>query len=101
MNPNWNEELIIPYHTSALTQQTFSADSLLSNNDVIYFNVFDLVRVDALEDERLRATNVQERLDYKWMGSFQIPFHTILINSRIDGTFKVGEQLLIIFYTVQ
>lgn len=88
MNPCWNEELIIPFHTNSATN-TFSADSLLSSPDLLYFNAFDLVRVDALEDERLRANTIKERLQYRWLGSFQIPFHTILVNSRVDGIFKL------------
>ena len=88
VNPCWNEELIIPYKRST-PSLSFSADSLLASTDILYFNVFDVLRVDALEDERLRANIIKERLQYNWMGSFQVPFHTILVNSRIDGTFKV------------
>ncbi|KAI6651744.1 Coiled-coil and C2 domain-containing protein 2A isoform X2 [Oopsacas minuta] len=97
VNPCWNEELIIKFHTPVPTS-TFSADSLLSSTDILYFNAFDLVRVDALEDERLRANTIKERLQYRWLGSFQIPFHTILVNSRVDGTFKMQAPKMLFGY---
>lgn len=61
----------------------YSAMSLQTVTDVVYFHVFDEDLVDLLEDERRRATNIHQRRERHWLGSFSIPFQTIYANSRV------------------
>jgi hypothetical protein len=53
--------------------------------------LFDEIVVDLLEDDRMRETNIHQRLERNWLGSLQIPFSTLYFNTRVgeeQGWFK-------------
>ena len=94
-NPHWNQELVLPLN---VINNEFSANNLREISDIVYFNVFDELIVDILQDDRLRDTNIHQRLERRWLGSFQIPFSTIYINSRIEGKFKLNVPSTLMGY---
>ena len=94
-NPHWNQELIVPLK---VLNNEFSANNLRQISDIVYFNVFDEIIVDILEDDRLRDTNIHQRLERRWLGSFQIPFSTIYSNSRVEGKFKLNVPSVLLGY---
>ena len=94
-NPCWNQELVLPLN---VINNEFSATNLRHVNDIVYFNVFDEIIIDILEDDRLRDTNIHQRLERRWLGSFQIPFPTIYLNSRIEGKFKLNVPSTLMGY---
>ena len=94
-NPHWNQELVLPLN---VINNEFSASNLREITDIVYFNVFDEIIVDILADDRLRDTNIHQRLERRWLGSFQIPFSTIYINSRIEGKFKLNVPSTLMGY---
>ena len=94
-NPCWNQELDLPLN---VVNNEFSATNLRKISDIVYFNVFDEIIIDILEDDRLRTTNIHQRLERRWLGSFQIPFSTIYLNSRIEGKFKLNVPSTLMGY---
>jgi len=53
--------------------------------DSLYLHLFDETVVDLLEDDRMRETNIHQRLERNWLGSLQIPFSTLYFNSKVGG----------------
>lgn len=95
-NPSFNEELELPLKAP---NDDFSPNALQTINDYIYLNLFDEVVVDVLEDERQRDTAVHQRLEKKWLGNIRIPFSTIYLNGKIDGTFRISTPAVLLGYT--
>ena len=62
----------------------YSPSNLQGVKDVIYFNLFDEVVIDMLQDERDRATNVHQRMERRWLGSISMPFSTVYFQSRVS-----------------
>ncbi|CAH1773716.1 unnamed protein product [Owenia fusiformis] len=95
-NPSWNEELEMPFKAP---NNDYSSTNLQTVNDVVFLNLFDEVLIDVLEDERQRGTNIQKRIERKWLGGLKLPFSTIYFNTRIDGTFKLNKPPVLLGYT--
>ena len=94
-NPQWNQEVTLPL---TVPNNEYSTHNLRFVSDVVYFNVFDEIVVDILEDERLRETDIHNRRERRWLGSFHIPFSTIYINSRVEGKFKLNVPRVLLGY---
>jgi coiled-coil and C2 domain-containing protein 2A len=95
-NPYWNEELSLPFFPP---KNDFSPGNLARVTDCIQFNLFDELTVDLLQDDRERGTNVHQRREKRWLGSFTVPFSTLHARTRIEGTFVLEVPKLLLGYT--
>ncbi|XP_076029366.1 coiled-coil and C2 domain containing 2A [Oratosquilla oratoria] len=94
-NPTWNQQLTLPFRAP---NDDFSPSSLQSVTDHIYLHMFDEVIHDLLEDERLRETTIHHRIEKRWLGSLKIPFSTLYLNNKIEGTFRLESPVILLGY---
>ncbi|XP_042898083.1 coiled-coil and C2 domain-containing protein 2A [Parasteatoda tepidariorum] len=94
-HPTWNQELELPFQAP---NDNYLPANLESVKDVIYINLFDEVTVDLLESEKERASIVYERLERRWLGNLKIPFTTLYLNSKIEGTFRLNVPQVLLSY---
>ncbi len=84
-NASWNQEIYLPFKAP---NNDLRPDSLQTCKDHIYFNIYDEVQMDALEDERDRGSVVHKRIMRFWLGCLKIPFSTVYFKSKVIQKFN-------------
>lgn len=92
--PQFNQTLSIPLKT---VNNDYSPESLKLIDKEIYFDVFDEITVEGLRDERDYNT-INQRAEFKWLGSYSVPFSTLYQNGKIIGTFRLKTPPLYLGY---
>ncbi|XP_037084819.1 coiled-coil and C2 domain-containing protein 2A-like [Pollicipes pollicipes] len=92
-NPTWNQDLKLP-----VTMPAHESADLKCLDDAIYLSLQDEVLVDLLEDDRQVDTNIHQRIERRWLAELRIPFSTLYINGRVEGTFRLNTPPLLIGY---
>ncbi|XP_055593663.1 coiled-coil and C2 domain-containing protein 2A [Uranotaenia lowii] len=87
-NPTWNEQLSIPLDAESDQLRKF-----------LNIDLYDEFMEDLLEDDRVRATEVYQRISSKWLGQLRIPISTIYLNQRIEGTFEIKTPPMLFGYS--
>ncbi|KAF8782528.1 Coiled-coil and C2 domain-containing protein 2A [Argiope bruennichi] len=94
-HPTWNQELVLPFRAP---NDNYTPSNLETIKECIYINLFDEVTVDLLESDKERQTVVYERLERRWLGNLKIPFTTLYLNSKIEGTFRINVPPVLLSY---
>lgn len=94
-HPTWNQELHLPFKAS---DDDYSPSNLETIQDIIYLSLFDEVTVDLLEDERDRDSTIHTKMERHWLGDLKIPFTTLYLNSKIEGTFRLNVPPVLLGY---
>jgi len=78
----------------------FSPMCLTKIGDFIYLNLFDEVAAGSMNSsvdiENDHPTT--SRLERRWLGSLRIPFATLYLNSKIEGTFSLNSPPALMGY---
>ncbi|GAB6027353.1 Coiled-coil and C2 domain-containing protein 2A [Chamberlinius hualienensis] len=94
-NPCWNQDLQLEFHPP---NEDFSPTNLQRLTDFIYINLFDENIIDILADDRDRPTQIHQQIEKCYLASLHIPFATLYLNGRIEGTFKMDTPTVLIGY---
>ncbi|XP_050537512.1 coiled-coil and C2 domain-containing protein 2A isoform X2 [Daktulosphaira vitifoliae] len=94
-NPTWNQDLHLTVRSNSVD---FYSNEVEIINDYIHINMYDEITVDILEDDRVRETNIHQRLERHWLGSCTLPISALLNNSQIEGTFQLNTPKHLLGY---
>lgn len=74
----------------------FNPGAIQSLKESIHIHLYDEKLVDIIDDDRLRETNIHQRLEKHWLASLRIPFAALYYNSRVgcsSGWLRIFIQL--------
>ncbi|KAG2393318.1 hypothetical protein C9374_006849 [Naegleria lovaniensis] len=93
--PQYNQTLTLNLQTP---NNDYSTEALKLIDKEIYFDVFDEITVEGLKDER-DYNAINQRAEFKWLGSYSVPFSTLFQNGKIVGTFRLKTPPLYLGYS--
>lgn len=97
--PSWNESIKLNLNVQ---NDDYSPANLLKINDFIYLNLFDhveIVKDDELDLERKFSEETTPKKYIKnWLGSISIPFITLYLNGKIEGSFNLNKPVYLTGY---
>ncbi|TPX38611.1 hypothetical protein CcCBS67573_g10709, partial [Chytriomyces confervae] len=82
-NPHWNETLSLDVKPP---NNDFKPESILDSEvgmERIYFQLFDELLVDIIEDDRDREYEIHQRRERNWIGTFSMPFTALYEQTRV------------------
>ncbi|ORY45278.1 hypothetical protein BCR33DRAFT_716564 [Rhizoclosmatium globosum] len=97
-SPHWNETVsldVIPPNND------FRPESIMDSEvgmERIYFNIFDELLIDIIDDDRVRDVEIHQRRERNWLGSFSMPFTALYEQTRIEGSFHVQIPTVLLGY---
>eukprot|EP00750_Incisomonas_marina_P019918 INCI3652.1.p1 GENE.INCI3652.1~~INCI3652.1.p1 ORF type:complete len:1755 (+),score=364.46 INCI3652.1:316-5580(+) len=97
-NPRWGQSF--SFEVDGPVDTEFSVDLLRQITDEVHIDLFDHIEKDAELDNRLTSVEAV-RLERRYLGSFDIPFQTILANKRIEGVFEVDVPMPLVGYELE
>ena len=72
--------------------------SLTKISDFIYLNLFDEVAAGSMNSSVDNEPTPTSRLERRWLGSLRIPFATLYLNAKIEGTFSLNTPPALMGY---
>lgn len=64
-------------------------------DDCIHINMYDEIIVDILEDNRIRETNIHQRLERHWLGGCVIPISALFNSSQVSKYISNIEGIVV------
>jgi hypothetical protein len=93
--PLWKQTLDVPFRPS---MGDFSPARLQQVRDSVEVNLFDAVEVDAVEGGGFYDDEVTTRMEKRFLGNLSIPFSTIYMEGKVEGTFRLNAPDLCLGY---
>lgn len=85
--PSWKQSMTLPFMPP---HGEFNHSNLEQVDDIVHFSLFDeIIHDDAARGGFLDGENTM-REERRFLGSFSLPFSTILSERRIEGTFRLN-----------
>ncbi|XP_062375164.1 protein CC2D2B-like [Sardina pilchardus] len=95
-DPVWREEFCLDFSSP---DGDYSHASLAKVQDDIVINIFDMVSFQLMERNTLRGCGTQTFLGKQWLGSVNIPFRTLMKESKMSCTLKINTPPALLGYT--
>lgn len=92
--PTWNETLALNFKP---LNDDLSPTNLTKISDSLYLNLFDEVSTPTSSGTSSESEK-SIRLERKWLGSLRIPFSTLYLNSKVEGTFCLSVPTILFGY---
>jgi len=93
--PLWKQTLDVPFRPS---MGDFSPARLQQVRDSVEVNLFDAVEVDSAEGGGYYEDENTVRTEKRFLGNLSIPFSTIYMEGKVEGTFRLNAPDLCLGY---
>jgi hypothetical protein len=96
--PIWRQTLTLAFKNS---QNDYSSAALAQIRDELIISLFDEVTEDDAHRGGFLEGESTLRTEKRFIGSLIVPLHTVLIDSRVEGTFRVGAPIANFGYSLR